>query len=66
MEIGTVVKINKCDVCPGVVGKTATITGFTSEPGYKAVTLNFGRGRPQMNRPCFIGVDDISVVDKDG
>lgn len=62
MEIGASVKIDKCDVCPAIVGKTAKVTGFTSEPGYNAANLNFGRGRPQANRPSFVNVDDISLV----
>lgn len=62
MEIGVSVRINKCDACPAIVGKTAKITGFTSEPGYNAANLNFGRGRPQANRPSFLSVDDISLL----
>lgn len=62
MEIGASVKINKCDTCPAIVGKTAKITGFTAEPGFNAAVLNFGRGRPQTNRPSFVSVDDISLV----
>lgn len=63
MEIGASVKINKCDACPAIVGKIAKITGFTLKPGYNAANLNFGRGRPQANRPSFVSVDDISVVE---
>lgn len=66
MEIGASVKIDKCDVCPAIVGKTAKVTGFTSEPGYDAVNLNFGRGRPQANRPVFVNIEDISPVVTDG
>lgn len=60
--IGNRIKIDRCDVCPAIIGKTAKITGFTSEPGYKAVKLNFGRGRPQLNRPKVVGVNDVSLV----
>lgn len=66
MDIGANVKINKCDACPAIVGKTARVTGFTSEPGFDAVNLNFGRGRPQANRPSCVNIDDISVVGTDG
>lgn len=66
MKIGASVKIDKCDVCPAIVGKTVKVTGFTSEPGYEAVKVNFGRGRPQANRPSFVSVDDISVLETDG
>lgn len=64
MEIGTNVRIDKCDACPEIVGKTAKITGFTSDPGYNAAKLNFGRGRPQANRPSFVRVEDISLAEK--
>lgn len=61
-DIGAKVVINKCDACPAVVGKTATITGFTNDPGYAAVELNFGRGRPQTSRPKVISLDDVRLV----
>jgi len=66
MDIGASVKINKCDACPAIVGKTAKVTGFTSEPGYDAANLNFGRGRPQVNRPSFLNIDDISILETGG
>jgi len=62
MDVGARVRINKCEACPAIIGKTAKITGFTDNPGYNAATLNFGRGRPQTNRPSFVNVDDISLV----
>lgn len=58
MNVGDVVKINKCDVCSGIVGKTAKVKGF----GDNTVLLNFGKGRPQANRPNAVSVDDVSVV----
>lgn len=61
--IGSNVTVNKCDACPAIVGKIAKIVGFTSEPGYNAAKLKFGRGRPQSNRPSFIRIDDISFVE---
>ncbi len=62
MKVGDTVKIEKCEKCPAVVGKTAKIKVFTSEPGYDAVELNFGKGRPQVNRPHLFNLDDISLV----
>lgn len=61
-NVGAKVLINKCDVCPSIVGKTAKITGFTMGTDYKAAELNFGRGRPQDNRPEAVNVDDLSLV----
>jgi len=57
-SVGEKVTINKCDVCPSIVGKTAKIRGF----GENTVLLSFGRGRPQTNRPKAISVDDVSLV----
>lgn len=62
MNVGDTVKIEKCEKCPGVIGKTAKIKGFTSDPGYDVVELNFGKGRPQVGRPHLFNVDDISLV----
>lgn len=62
-SVGSNVTVNKCDACPAIVGKTAKVVGFTSEPGYDAAKLKFGRGRPQSNRPSFINIDDISFVE---
>lgn len=64
MKVGDVVKVEKCDKCPAVVGKTAKIKCFTSEPDCNgnAVELNFGKGRPQVNRPHLFNLDDISLV----
>lgn len=63
MNIGDTVQINKCDGCPSIVGKTAKIVSLDLE-NHK-VELSFGRGRPQANRPKFMSVDDISLIDKD-
>lgn len=80
MKIGDMVRIEKCDKCPTVVGKTARIKCFTSIPSDRdsdeiamgnprisesdrdAVELNFGKGRPQVNRPHLFNLDDISLV----
>ena len=61
-EIGTKVTIDKCDACPTVVGKTATVMGvISSDESGEQVTLNFGRGRPQAGRPESISVEDVSL-----
>lgn len=62
IAVGDMIKVDKCDACPAVIGKTAKVTGLTSKPGYDAVTLSFGRGRPQAGRPHVFGVLDISLV----
>jgi len=62
LTVGSKVKVDKCDSCPAIVGKVARITGFSNEPGFDAVQLNFGRGRPPANRPKFVGLLDISLV----
>jgi hypothetical protein len=62
MKVGDVVKIEKCDKCSAVIGKTAKIKAFASEPEHNMVELNFGKGRPQVNRPHLFNLDDISLV----
>jgi len=62
MNVGDMVKVNKCNACPAIVGKTAKVTGLISESGGKAVTLSFGRGRPANGRPHMFSIEDISLV----
>lgn len=64
-EVGCIVKIDKCEVCPAVVGKTAKVKGFVSsddEAAIGKVRLSFGRGRPQGGRPSVFDMDDVSLV----
>ncbi len=58
-SIGAKVKINKCDACPNVVGKTVTVKCVLDD----GLELNYGRGRPQNNRPVRISKDDVSLVE---
>jgi len=58
MNVGDTVKINKCEACPTMVGKTAKIKSIDAQ----SVVLNYGRGRPQTNRPTMLNLDDISLV----
>ena len=58
MNIGDTVKIEKCLLCPTVVGKTAKVKKIVED----ILELNFGRGRPQLNRPTTVHVDDVSLV----
>jgi hypothetical protein len=66
MKIGDLVQINRCEVCPAVVGKIVPIEDILydlqeiTKP--QAVELGFGRGRPQKNRPKQFPVGDVSVV----
>lgn len=61
MNIGDIVRIDKCEQCAGVIGKTVRIKSM-SEDG-KKVELNYGKGRPLSNRPNFLSLDDVSLVD---
>ncbi|KKN91125.1 hypothetical protein LCGC14_0219900 [marine sediment metagenome] len=67
MKIGDKVRVTKCDVCPKVVGKTATVTKLnSSEDGVPtSVGVTFGRGRPQKSRPVAFLIDEISLIDID-
>ena len=62
MNVGDMIKVDKCNACPSIVGKTAKVMSLTSDPGYPAVTLSFGRGRPQSGRPHVFSLEDISLV----
>lgn len=62
MIIGDTVKIEKCVLCPTIVGKTAKVKRFVGDSEDGLVELNFGRGRPQLNRPTTVHKDDISLV----
>ncbi len=65
MNIGDKVRIIKCDVCYAVVGKIARINGLTmldSGVGISNLTLNFGRGRPQTDRPHIFNVEDVELI----
>lgn len=63
MNVSDIVRIDKCNECPGLVGKTAKIVSLDFDN--HRVELSFGRGRPQANRPKFVHVDDVSLVNKD-
>lgn len=52
------VRVDRCDVCPAIVGKMATIKGIDG----RVLTLNYGRGRPLANRPSSVNVDEVSLV----
>lgn len=60
--VGMTVKVDRCDKCPAIIGRSAKITGFSNDSGFDAVELNFGRGRPQAGRPKCVGVLDISLL----
>lgn len=62
MNVGDVVRINKCDHCPSVVGKCAVVKSFVDRNGQKAAELRFGRGRPPVDRPNVFDMTDLSVV----
>jgi len=64
MNVGDTIKIEKCEQCSVIIGKTAKIKKrIPSEPGIVGgLILNFGRGRPQTSRPKIISFDDVSLV----
>lgn len=57
-EVGMRVRIDKCDECPTIVGKIATIKGIEHDE----LRLGYGRGRPQKDRPVLVRKDDVSLV----
>lgn len=63
-SVGDLVRINKCEECPAVVGKIAKISGFTTTAG--VVLLNFGRGRPRLGQPKSMNTNDLTVVEREG
>lgn len=64
MKVGDKVRIESCFECPMVVGKVVTISAMLSggTGGAKAV-VNFGRGRPQKNRPSAFDIAHLSSVE---
>jgi len=58
MNVGDTVKIVKCVECPAIVGKTAKVKAVDDQE----VSLNYGRGQPQANRPSELSRDDVSLV----
>jgi len=44
-----------------MIGKTAKIKSIDE----KSVVLNYGRGRPQTNRPSAVNLDDVSLAGVD-
>jgi hypothetical protein len=60
MKIGDTVRVDKCDVCEAVIGKTGKIKNFADDK--TMVALNFGKGRPPMGRPHSFPVGDLTNV----
>jgi len=59
MKVGDSVTINKCDQCAAVVGKVVKVKSVNDG----VIQVNYGRGRPQANRPSTIPLSDVSLVD---
>lgn len=57
--LGSAVKVVRCEICPGVVGRVANIKAEADDGRFQ---LNFGRGRPQRMRPEFFNADDLELV----
>ena len=66
MKIGDEVRIVKCEACPKVVGKIAKVKAVltqTGGDGVDAVEVNFGKGRPPLNRPSMFETDNVVLVE---
>lgn len=65
MNVGDTVKVEKCEKCSAVVGKTAKVKELveSEQEGIYNLKLNFGRGRPQSGRPEVFSMEEVSVVD---
>ena len=64
MKVGDSVKIIKCEQCPTVVGKIVPVSKLNMEDEQMvSVELNFGRGRPQKNRPTTFFADEVELMD---
>jgi len=57
-DVGTRVRVVRCEVCPAVVDKTAVVKSVTED---NKVCLNFGRGRPSKDRPMFFNAEDLAI-----
>jgi len=57
-KVNDVVRVIRCEGCPGVVGKEGRIKSV-SENGY---SISFGKGRPQRGRPELFAVSDLALV----
>lgn len=61
MKIGDIVRVDKCEACEAIVGKTGKIKCFVdSIYPEQAAVLNFGKGRPQKGRPHAFPVGDLT------
>ncbi len=59
MKIGDTVRVEKCDACEAVVGKTGKIKRFSGLDN-TMVVLNFGKGRPPKGRPHAFPMGDLA------
>ena len=59
MKIGDIVKITRCEGCPKVVGKIATIIKMDI---VDEAVVKFGRGRPPLNCPNTFTLDQLELV----
>lgn len=64
VSVGDLVRVDKCEQCAAVVGKTAKVSGFTATVG--VVLLNFGRGRPRLGQPKSMNTNDLTLVPSEG
>ncbi len=58
-KVGDRITIKKCDSCPSIIGKIVAVKCVLDD----GLELNYGRGRPQNNRPVRISQDDVSLVE---
>jgi hypothetical protein len=62
-KVNEIVRVVKCDGCPGVVGKTGRIKSLSDDGA--AVSISFGKGRPQRGRPELFPTGDLALVTKE-
>jgi hypothetical protein len=59
-KVNDVVRVVRCEGCPGVVGREGRVTGLSEDN--TTVKLSFGKGRPQRGRPENFPVGDLALV----
>jgi hypothetical protein len=63
LKVGDNVRIDKCESCPKLVGRTVVIKSINPDgPDGARLYVSYGRGRPQTGRPEFLFIDDVSLV----
>lgn len=59
-KVGEIVRVVKCERCPVMVSKQGRVKSL-SEDGL-SVSISFGKGRPNRNRPELFPTGDLALV----